>query len=1772
MSSGPPWSGPGGSYPQWPHQSLGDCRPPQYGAHPQTLGPPNQPNVIPVVVTPQQGWSHPPPPSYRPLRPPLGLPEAPGPSPRFLRPPGPPPGGPHIPSSMCQTPIGPPPGNYRLPQHAPPTSYHGGGPQLPPGPIAEVLGIPTAPPPPVHPYPSPGPTPPPTQHFNGPPGSYGWGEPPPTLVPFSQAPPPTLTPDSASGPTVEQVWPDWNKHRPPVDDLPRHSSRPNQDRSRGSSSGSYRDDRPRDHELGPRHQERSSHSSRYDGERGSIESRYKDGYSSKYSENLWSEKRENRRKRSRSPPDFSKRMKPRQYSPPPKITKESHNRYDRERDMDPKYKDGRGFVPKHPEGIRRERSGSQQVRSRSPSTSQRWEMKHRSPSRRTTRDYNDRDNHERGPKAGNSPGRRSHSSSRASSPERKKWHPPRSPERVYSKATDQEKAVSWKEGSRLEEMSDHKEGKLYISAEEELAKLEEEEPEEEGRVPWVRSAPADLYYQRNEENPLIMVASKKLHQLCEAFEEKLIKRAVKIREDKRKKCEDSEQNGKQLNVCRTGCNSTLKEKDDNESKIPKDNIVVQEKPACKKSDHLDPTDRTDQPEEDKREGDAKTTKDKGEAGTEGKICQKHLVQKKDQCDANSLVPIHKCKNKNKHKPKKLKKQSDGSDSSSASSDSDSSSSSENEESDLDRISEELERKRNHPDRLHSELWFNDPGEMNDGPLCRCSLKAQRSGIRHGYYVGEDHLDSCDPWSSNAHRLHHYLITISPPTNFLIKTPTVITHDNHEFIFEGFSLLSHHPLEEVPTCRVIRFNIEYTILYIQEKIPENFCIRELDLFYDYLFIELLELVDLNLHAMGDSAGCPRFHFMPRFVRKLPDNGKEILSMNEVLKFLLKNSGPLIQPEDLAQLLNMSQYQWQNYADQLKGMVVTCPGMKPCSIRVDQLDRDQVSDETINYPVIVHFGIRPPQLSYAGNPEYQKAWREYVKFRHLLANMPKPSFDDKRRLEGKENKLQEMRMTSKMKRDVTIAVSSQGFYRSGIMCDVVQHAMLLPVLVCHLRFHQSLKVLEQRIQYKFQARFLLQLALTHPSYRENFGTNPDHARNSLTNCGIRQPEYGDRRIHYMNTRKRGINTLINIMSRFGRNLETESKITHNERLEFLGDAVVEFLTSIHLFHLFPSLEEGGLATYRAAIVQNQHLAVLAEKLGLDQFMLYAHGSDLCHDFELRHAMANCFEALMGAIFLDSGIEEADKVLSSTLFKNESVLHSIWVNYPPHPIQEQEPHGDRKWIKSFPILTKLAKFEDSIGIEFQHIRLLARAFTDRSIGFNNLTLGSNQRLEFLGDTVLQLVSSEYLYRYFPEHHEGHLSLLRSSLVNNRTQAVVCDDLGMTSYAMYSHLKTELKTKDRADLLEAFLGALYIDRGLTYCRTFCQVCFFPRLHQFIMNQDWNDPKSKLQQCCLTLRTMDGGEPDIPIYKVIECKGPTNTRVYTVAVYFRGRRLAKASGHSIQQAEMNAAGEALLNSKELFPQLDHQRRVIEKSVKIQGVKCDSQSNDHEREKNREGVRNYRGIRREHEKNCRVKEREKYIDNRDPERGRIGEKRGVRERDNSDLERVRQVEKYRISSERNRNRLNMDRERLVNERDRLGGERLRNSEPRKNRGGEVEERHYRGDEGEERKNRGDESEQRKLSIGVEERRCRAETADEKKCSTELVSRAPLPNNRSQDYFKYSSRDAGEQQDRYRARYKEPTRGRCYDNPHGESSSKTGYYSRGDCNRKQARPDWRNNFP
>lgn len=146
-------------------------------------------------------------------------------------------------------------------------------------------------------------------------------------------------------------------------------------------------------------------------------------------------------------------------------------------------------------------------------------------------------------------------------------------------------------------------------------------------------------------------------------------------------------------------------------------------------------------------------------------------------------------------------------------------------------------------------------------------------------------------SNNNGKLFHYRVTMSPYTNLLSKTPTLIEYDNHEYIFEGFSLFTHENLESVPSCKFLRFNIEYTIHFIPETGPENFTIRSLNLFNKFLFNEVVELVDLNWGVKDD--GCNRFHFMPRFCRTLPDSGcKEVLSMNTVLSFLMQSSKPLV----------------------------------------------------------------------------------------------------------------------------------------------------------------------------------------------------------------------------------------------------------------------------------------------------------------------------------------------------------------------------------------------------------------------------------------------------------------------------------------------------------------------------------------------------------------------------------------------------------------------------------------------------------------------------------------------------------------------------------------------------------------------------------------------------------------------------------------------------------------------------------------------------------------
>lgn len=608
-------------------------------------------------------------------------------------------------------------------------------------------------------------------------------------------------------------------------------------------------------------------------------------------------------------------------------------------------------------------------------------------------------------------------------------------------------------------------------------------------------------------------------------------------------------------------------------------------------------------------------------------------------------------------------------------------------------------------------------------------------------------------------------------------------------------------------------------------------------------------------------CDRFHIMPRFCRSLPckyifflagniykiyilfilDNGKEILSPSEIINYFLANNKLVISSSLLKDCNKMSNREWLNFVEPMQGSIVTCPGKRPSSIRLDQLDRDQLmNSNSTDYPLIIHFSMfRNTWLPLIkNNLKLKKLYHKYFKLKHLLNNKTKLTVEDKTRLRALGDELQTMiGKASEVSKEIMVELSSENFYRTGIRTDIVQHAVLVPTFIEHLRFHQSLKFLEKKIGYQFKNRLLLQHALTHPSgaflHHQNLGSNPDHIRNALFNCKVRNPNYGfltpKKRKSLL--RKKGIHMLFSIMSQKANENEQLSSISNYERLEFMGDKILELLTSRHLFLLFPMFDEGQLSEYRNTIVQNQYLAVLAKRLDMHYFIIFYHGVDLCSNSALNHALANSFEALLAAIFLDSNLETVSSVLAKTLWDTEETrdLYTIWKDLPQHPIQAQLPNGDRHLIKNTKILQHVNLFEETIGVEFKHIRLLAQAFCTRSASFNLITLGDNQRLEFLGDTVLNFVVSEYLYRFFPNHHEGHLSLLRSSLVCNSTQALLYDELGMADFVLTSYINNRQETncnlKRKADVFEAFVGALYLDQGLEAVSVFCSVCMFNKL-----------------------------------------------------------------------------------------------------------------------------------------------------------------------------------------------------------------------------------------------------------------------------------------------------------------------------------------------------------
>ncbi len=223
---------------------------------------------------------------------------------------------------------------------------------------------------------------------------------------------------------------------------------------------------------------------------------------------------------------------------------------------------------------------------------------------------------------------------------------------------------------------------------------------------------------------------------------------------------------------------------------------------------------------------------------------------------------------------------------------------------------------------------------------------------------------------------------------------------------------------------------------------------------------------------------------------------------------------------------------------------------------------------------------------------------------------------------------------------------------------------------------------------------------------------------------------------------------------------------------------------------------------------------------------------------------------------------------------------------------------------------KFEKEIGITFNNKDILTQAFTHRSYLNENskLVIGHNERLEFLGDAVLELVVTDFLYKNYPGSAEGELTAYRSALVNATIIGEVAMELSMGEYLLLSKGETrdigKARTYILANTYEAFVGALYQDQGYDISKNFIEKTLLPRVDEIVKKKLWRDSKSLVQEKSQEHLSLT------PSYRVINESGPDHDKHFTVGIFFGEDRIAEGKGHSKQEAEQAAARMALEKKK----------------------------------------------------------------------------------------------------------------------------------------------------------------------------------------------------------------------------------------------------------------------
>jgi ribonuclease-3 len=218
------------------------------------------------------------------------------------------------------------------------------------------------------------------------------------------------------------------------------------------------------------------------------------------------------------------------------------------------------------------------------------------------------------------------------------------------------------------------------------------------------------------------------------------------------------------------------------------------------------------------------------------------------------------------------------------------------------------------------------------------------------------------------------------------------------------------------------------------------------------------------------------------------------------------------------------------------------------------------------------------------------------------------------------------------------------------------------------------------------------------------------------------------------------------------------------------------------------------------------------------------------------------------------------------------------------------------------KFPSLEKKLGIKFTRPELLVQAFVHRSYlnEHHNFPVGHNERMEFLGDAVLELVITEELFNDFL-NPEGELTNWRSALVNAKILAGVAYEIGLEPYLLLSHgEEKDSSTKARdaimANLMEALIGAIYLDQGYEVSKKFITKWVWSKLDDILENALYTDAKSRFQEAAQEKVGLTPG------YKVITESGPDHEKTFKIGVYLDKELVATGIGNSKQEAQTDAA------------------------------------------------------------------------------------------------------------------------------------------------------------------------------------------------------------------------------------------------------------------------------